>query len=253
MPLVQAKPGQESQLAGLLAREPLYNLFPLANLASGIGPDLEVWVGETGGLLMRRRSRWMVDAGPEPTRFDFAGAAAVIDAFSHDLVQNMTGRPAGVDPLYAALRRHQGVVYEQYFAALAEPPAPMPYPATIRPASAADLDQLTALYATAGDLSRPRSAVEAMLPTCWVAEKQGEIVSSAYVIAQTEQAAMVGGVYTPPFHRQSGYASALVHAISVWLLAQGRKPCLFYHNPNAGRIYLRLGYRPLGDWRMVKF
>ena len=92
-----------------------------------------------------------------------------------------------------------------------------------------------------------------MLPTCWVAEQQSEIVSSAYVIAQTGQAAMVGGVFTPPFHRQSGYASALVHAISVCLLAQGRTPCLFYHNPTAGRIYLRLGYRPLGDGRMVKF
>lgn len=253
MPLVQATPGQEAQVGSLLAREPLYNLFPLANLADGIGRDLDVWLDESSGVLMRSRGRWMLDPGPLPARFDCAGAAAVIDSLSPDLVQVMTGRPAGVDPLCAALRRHRGVVYEQHFAALVETPAPIAYPATIRPARTTDLNELTALYANAGDLSRPRSGVEVMLPTCWVAEKQGEIVSSAYVIAQTKQAAMVGGVYTPPFHRQSGYASALVHALSLALLAQGRKPCLFYHNPNAGRIYLRLGYRPLGDWRMVKF
>jgi predicted GNAT family acetyltransferase len=31
------------------------------------------------------------------------------------------------------------------------------------------------------------------------------------------------------------------------------RPCLFYHNPEAGRIYLRLGYRELSPWRMVRF
>jgi uncharacterized protein len=253
MGFVHARPGQEPAIAALLAREPLYNLFLLANLAECISPSLDVWLHEAGGVLLRNRSRWMLDPGPDPARFPFSEAAAMMDRFAPDLVSVMTGRPEAIDPLYVKLQHHHGVLYQQLFATMADMPAPAGYPATVRPAEPADLDQLTLLYANAGDLSRPRSSVERMLSTAWVVDHQGDIVSAGYVIARTPQAAMVGGIFTPAPLRRYGYASALVHAMSRALLEQGLQPCLFYHNPEAGRIYLRLGYRPLGPWRMVRF
>lgn len=253
MPFVQARPGQEATVARLVERQPLLNLFLIANLAQGLGPDLDAWVDQSGGVLMRLRSNWMLDPGPYPERFDFAGAAALVDDFPSHLVGGATGLPVAIDPLCAALRRYRHKVHHQALAALTSPPAPVANTGTARPATAKDLDALAHMYADAGDLSRPREAVERMLPTCWVIEQGGALVSAAYVIVQSDRAGMVGGVFTPAAYRQRGYASTLVHALSRHLIAAGKTPCLFYHNPDAGRIYVRLGYREISPWRMASF
>lgn len=253
MPLRKAQPGEETRLETVVSREPFFNLFLISNLREGLSADVVVWVQDGVGVLMRRHGYWSVDPGPDPAAFDFAEAAAVMDVHPSELVRGMTGRPEAVEPLVARLRNHRGQVYRQTFAVLRRRPAPVSCPGTPRPARPEDVETLAAIYADAGELSRPRHAVERMLPSAWVWEVDGQIVSAAGVAARTPQAAMIGAVYTPPAYRRKGYATALVRALSVRLLDEGVTPCLFYHNPEAGRIYRRLGYEEHGPWMMVKF
>ena len=58
----------------------------------------------------------------------------------------------------------------------------------------------------------------------------------------------VGPVYTPPEHRNRGYASACVAALSQLLLDRSRRFCVLYAdtaNPTSNRIYERIGYQPV--------
>jgi RimJ/RimL family protein N-acetyltransferase len=59
----------------------------------------------------------------------------------------------------------------------------------------------------------------------------------------------IGPVWTPPRHRRRGYAAATTAAVSRRLLDRGRV-VLFADlaNPTSTGVYLRVGFRPVGDW-----
>jgi RimJ/RimL family protein N-acetyltransferase len=60
----------------------------------------------------------------------------------------------------------------------------------------------------------------------------------------------IGPVYTPPNRRGRGYASAMVAAMSQRALDAGAACCMLYTdlaNPTSNRIYMNVGYRPVGD------
>jgi predicted GNAT family acetyltransferase len=85
----------------------------------------------------------------------------------------------------------------------------------------------------------------------WVIEERGQIVAVAQSAAESERLAMIVGVCTHPAWRQRGYASACMARLCRALSAEGKIPCLFYDNPNAGRIYKRLGFEDFARWGMV--
>lgn len=75
-------------------------------------------------------------------------------------------------------------------------------------------------------------------------------VAMAAVTGPTPNGIRVGLVYTPPEHRNHGYASALVAALTRRELDRGRRFCFLYTdlaNPTSNRIYQRIGYRPVTD------
>jgi predicted GNAT family acetyltransferase len=68
--------------------------------------------------------------------------------------------------------------------------------------------------------------------------------------------AWIGGVYTPPERRRSGYASALVSQVSRVLLDGGSPSCVLFAdvaNPTSNHIYLRMGYQPAGPFDDYSF
>ncbi|HEY3365369.1 MAG TPA: GNAT family N-acetyltransferase [Symbiobacteriaceae bacterium] len=250
MPLTKAQKGDEPQLLAHVTGEPFFNLFMISNLLQGLDENVEAWSDTAGGVLMRRNANWLVSPTPG---FDFDEAARIVDGYPKEQVQGLSGRPDAVSPLAGRLRNHAGKLYQEQFAALDTPPAPVPHAGPPRPARPDDLPALTALYADAGDMSRTAEGVRQMLLTLWVVEADGVVVTAGNMSGETEQAGMIGAVFTPPVHRRKGYATTLVHAMSAALLERGKRPCLFYWNPDAGRIYLRLGYRPLGPWWVFKY
>lgn len=79
----------------------------------------------------------------------------------------------------------------------------------------------------------------------------GEIVSVAASTAENSKSAMVVGVATSLKHRGKGYATMVVSELCDDILSEGKEfLCLFYYNPQAGRIYKRIGFFDVGSWTM---
>lgn len=83
-------------------------------------------------------------------------------------------------------------------------------------------------------------------------EQNQEIVAVAETSAENTFSAMITGVATSSDYRQMGFASTLLKKLCCDVLAEGKKPCLFYDNPVAGEIYHRLGFEHTGDFVMYK-
>jgi predicted GNAT family acetyltransferase len=117
------------------------------------------------------------------------------------------------------------------------------------------LDAFVAETGVAGPHEDPASVLDRRL-----AERDGGIVlwqdagertvSLAGFGSPTPNGIRIGPVYTPPEQRRRGYAGALVAAVTGDLLADGRRFCFLYTdlaNPTSNSVYLRVGYRPVGD------
>jgi uncharacterized protein len=79
----------------------------------------------------------------------------------------------------------------------------------------------------------------------WLWERNGIPVSLAGFTRLATGGARVGPVFTPPPERRRGFATALVAALSRWLLADGEAGCFLYTdlaNPTSNKIYADIGY-----------
>lgn len=142
---------------------------------------------------------------------------------------------------------------------LRPPPAP-PAGASVRRATRADVPDLVALYRhSAGfeDLAPQRLATIMQQRVThyrtMLARTPHSLIAAASTSAETETAAMIGGVWTAPSVRGQGYGAAVVGALCAELWHERRHPYLFYLQDNAAaaRLYARLGFRVTGDWRIV--
>ncbi|MCB2214363.1 GNAT family N-acetyltransferase [bacterium] len=87
-------------------------------------------------------------------------------------------------------------------------------------------------------------------------EAQNELVSMAMKSRPLKNSITVSAVYTPPRHRQQGYATALVAQLSQHLLDMGYEFVNLFtdlDNPTSNSIYQKIGYHPVVDFRMYKF
>lgn len=84
----------------------------------------------------------------------------------------------------------------------------------------------------------------------------GTPVSMANISRQMRTVCGVGHVYTPPYFRGKGYATACVASLSRLILDRGFASCVLYTdlaNPTSNSIYQKIGYRPLCDSLEIKF
>jgi len=61
---------------------------------------------------------------------------------------------------------------------------------------------------------------------------------------------MIVAVCTHKNYRGKGYATELLTEIVSYLLREKQSVCLFYDNPDAGRIYRKIGFNEIGLWTM---
>lgn len=85
----------------------------------------------------------------------------------------------------------------------------------------------------------------------YIEDKQGHMISTAGATAENSESAMIVGVATLPDYRQTGLATFCVYELCKDLLTEGKIPCLFYDNPDAGSIYRRIGFEEIGKWDMI--
>ncbi|MFC0297186.1 GNAT family N-acetyltransferase [Geobacillus jurassicus] len=127
----------------------------------------------------------------------------------------------------------------------------------VKQAGLADVDRILDLRRRIPEFeTRPSSrdmlvkGMETNSARTYYIEQDGRMVATASTSAENSLSAMIVGVCTDQEHRGKGYASAIVAKLVCDLLAEGKMPCLFYDNPDAGRIYRRLGFRDIGLWAM---
>jgi GNAT superfamily N-acetyltransferase len=141
-----------------------------------------------------------------------------------------------------------------------------PFPGTAAPfenlpivkqATPQDLDKLYHFYQRAEGME-PRSK-NSLLQTLerdrlFYATKMGKIVAAALTHCETDQAALIGGVYTQAAHRGKGYSHACVQALVQALQQAGKTPCLFYEQNNqaAANLYRKMGFVPQGKWIIIE-
>jgi predicted GNAT family acetyltransferase len=81
----------------------------------------------------------------------------------------------------------------------------------------------------------------------WITDRP---VSTALSGRGTENTGTVGAVYTPPEHRNNGYATALTAAVTQKIIDSGNKHAVLYtdlDNPTSNSIYQQIGYKPVSD------
>ncbi|CAM4023428.1 GNAT family N-acetyltransferase [Mesobacillus thioparans] len=83
-------------------------------------------------------------------------------------------------------------------------------------------------------------------------EKDGKMAASASTAAENSKSAMIVGVCTHKDYRRKGLATAVMQKLFKDVMDEGKILCLFYDNPEAGRIYKRLGFVDIGMWTMFR-
>jgi uncharacterized protein len=83
-------------------------------------------------------------------------------------------------------------------------------------------------------------------------EQDGQMVASASTAAENSMSAMIVGVCTHKNYRRKGLATAVMQKLFKDVMDEGKLICLFYDNPEAGRIYKRLGFVDIGMWTMYR-
>lgn len=76
----------------------------------------------------------------------------------------------------------------------------------------------------------------------------GEAVACALTVAETETAAVIGGVATRPEHRRRGYAKACVTALTAALQAEHKRVLIAPHGNETKTLYAGWGFVPAGTW-----
>jgi RimJ/RimL family protein N-acetyltransferase len=87
-------------------------------------------------------------------------------------------------------------------------------------------------------------------------ETEAGPVSMAGVSRPIAGFARVGAVYTPKPYRRNGFGAAITVAATRQGFADGAERCLLYAdlaNPTSNRLYLRIGYQPVGDSAKAAF
>jgi len=105
---------------------------------------------------------------------------------------------------------------------------------------------------------RCRGSVERALEETrtWVLEDHGHPVACSSFNSAIKEAVQIGGVWTPPELRRRGYGRSVVAASLLDARLEGVEKAILFTGENniaAQKAYVALGFRHIGDYRIVLF
>ena len=87
---------------------------------------------------------------------------------------------------------------------------------------------------------------------CGIFEDQ-RLISVGCTSGANSKSAMIVGIATLPDFRKKGFASLVVQKLCQESFKEGKDfLCLFYHNPEAGRIYHKIGFEEVGQYATLR-
>jgi predicted GNAT family acetyltransferase len=186
---------------------------------------------------------------------NFEQAAEVVKRFEQAMM--LSGTISGIDRMSPYLQDIREEEETLHFAVLREPNLDAAR-FEVRRATTEDAEKLLAFLFSIEEFHATDE--ESFMATLkdgstrrYIIEDQGKILATAASTSESSDMAMIIGVATGKDFRGQGLASAVVSRLCEDLLAEGRTPCLLYDNPEAGRIYNRLGFREIGKLKTLRF
>lgn len=245
------------ELLNFLYQEPIVNLFAIGDIETyGFDHfDLDVWAyvnskDEIIGVLVRYKENIMPIHGEE-----FEG----LDTFL-PLIQSLT-------PLYISGSEEAIVQYEAefeqyekeetYLAECKELKMEIPLVQQVMPLEKEEialyLDCLKeigikkqqTMEEITNELSLDLNTIQV------IKDETGKIISTGRIAVETKHSAMIMAVGTIESCRNEGYATAIVAALVNYCTMKNKTACLFYSDPNEGRLYQKLGFEDTKKWIML--
>ena len=267
--LRHAEPADQERLLQYLRQEPEFNVFMIGDILNfGFQSEaVDVFVQQSQdaieGILLRYRKN-LIPYTHDPSLPLLPVAEVINDYLGRDSGWMVSGKKAVVEPLQPKLSLKPRTEVETFLCVCRTVCAQVPLDKLpmVRMAHANDSQEIYSLVR-----SIPEFGGGPMAPADLSQEiEQGKtrvaivrdplsasVVSCAFAVAETDMSAMVIAVCTREGHRRKGYASACVYHLVRGLERRGKSACLFFHNPEAGAIYHRLGFKDIGMWKMLRF
>ncbi|MDD3242643.1 MAG: GNAT family N-acetyltransferase [Eubacteriales bacterium] len=251
------------RVIAFLRREELRNHYMLADLFwfGAAHPLIDLYhQEETDGVravLMRFGGGFTVYA---PGEFDAAGAAHVMQRYRFS---QLAGDTPAVQAVMACLpppievrHQHFGVWHPS---AAQEAPCEVPLIWVDGSNARVLAPAMARMRRDIREFSHPLS-VEQTVAQCErgsqravIAVRGNRVASIAMTSGELPRTAMIVSVCTHPDFRGQGCAPAAVDALCRRLAGEDRQPVLFWETEQAARMYARLGFRPQGEWRIVRY
>jgi uncharacterized protein len=249
------------QILTYLSEEPSINLFIIGDLeVFGYNSDFqELWAefdeqGEIKSVLLRFYQSFIPYAKGE---FNVAGYAAIMTTYQQPIY--LSGKSEIVSRFEPFNELQLGKKQETFFAECCSPAHLLETNLDIKKADLEDIDQILSLRRSIEEFQIRDDAREMLLTSMksktarsYYTEENGLMTACVSTTAENSISAMVVGVCTRKEYRKKGLATAIMQKLFKDVLEEGKVLCLFYDNPDAGRIYKRLGFKDIGKWTMYR-
>ncbi len=247
----------------LIQKRPAENLFIIGDIeAFGYEQDFQkIWgdfddKGNLRGILLKYRENFIPFSLGE---FDAKGFADIIN--SHDDFQILSGLKEITTQVEPYVKREVKSIRHMHYAKCDSTDSLTgPVSSQVKKAAIDDLPRLIDLLKSIPEFSdaefsveKRRHSYEKGVSRSYVIEEDGVFVSSASTTAENSMSAMIVAVCTHPDYKKRGFASQCMTKLCREVLEEGKELCLFYDNPEAGKIYKRIGFKDIGYWSMYKF
>ncbi len=258
--------GTESDRSRILAycmEEPNINIFIIGDIEiHGFNKEFqEIWlqIREDGlvGVVLRYHDNFIIYS--KNMDMDFQEVSDLI--LSRD-AKIVSGKHSVMEQLKPLLGENF-FKREMFFCELKDGSRLLPPDARVQVATGKDAQEITQAYGMIAEFSGLYSGdgesllrqisnrIESREGIHRIIRENGLIVSHGNTTAETSVSAMIGGLFTLPGHRNTGYGSRILSALCRDLLNNGKHACLFYDNPDSGRIFQRLGFNIIEKWTIL--
>jgi uncharacterized protein len=253
----------DEQCQRLIQKQPAENLFIIGDIeAFGYEQDFQTIWGDFDenenlrGILLKYRENFIPYSSGE---FDAEGFANIINRC--DDFKIMSGLKAVTSKVEPFLTREFHSKRQMYYAKLDNRDSLSNDELThVKKASLEELPKLVELLRsipefTGGEFTveNRKHSMEKGVSRSYYIEEEGRFASSASTTAENSMSAMIVAVCTHSNYKKKGYATECMTKLCRDVLEEGKELCLFYDNPEAGRIYKHIGFEDIGFWMMYKF
>ena len=257
--LRKASEVDRSILMNYLNKEASINLFMLSDIERfGFESEFqELWIqyleNEIGGVLLRYHDTFILASN---TKMDYE---EVVDLLSHYTVGVISGKQALMDDFYP-LVEDQYTYKSMQFAELTNKERLIPCKLPLKEAQKEDamkiaeaygqVDAFKSLYSQ--DVNQRYQQILNRITSGegrhYFYKEKEQILCHGNTAAESESAAMLGGVFTLEGVQRQSYARQLVSELCRKLLDEGKKVCLFYSGEGPEALFKGLGFKDIDKW-----